>query len=331
MSKVVSSILPIAGAVIGSIVPGLGTALGATLGGALGGVGSGILNHEGIGGDLLSGAIGGLGGYVGADALGSIGSGGATGALSITQQGVSDPITAISNAMTATGTDTATGAAQALGYSGTNAMLSAANPAWLTTGAAMQGMASNATGGLIGGSNAPQVGSFTGTVGSAPTSAASRALAQLGMSGASGTGGAGLGTLGSLMSVGSGIYGLSNAIQEQQLAKQLESSNQYTSGYAAQLNALMKNPSSITSQPGYEAGLEAVQRSMAAQGYQGSGNMAAALQQYGGNFFNNAVTQLEGLASPTGGVQALQGANLANTSSSQALAALGYGAAGLGL
>jgi hypothetical protein len=38
-----------------------------------------------------------------------------------------------------------------------------------------------------------------------------------------------------------------------------------------------------------EAGMQAVQRSMAAQGYQGSGNMAAALQKYGMDHYSQTM------------------------------------------
>lgn len=53
----------------------------------------------------------------------------------------------------------------------------------------------------------------------------------------------------------------------------------------------LPNPNDITGMPGYQAGLEAVRRSMASQGYQGSGNMMAALQKYGGDFYNQYVGQ----------------------------------------
>ena len=53
----------------------------------------------------------------------------------------------------------------------------------------------------------------------------------------------------------------------------------------------LPNPQDITGMPGYQAGLEAVQRSMAAQGYQGSGNMMAALAKYGGDFYNQYAQQ----------------------------------------
>ena len=53
----------------------------------------------------------------------------------------------------------------------------------------------------------------------------------------------------------------------------------------------LPNPGDITGMPGYQAGLEAVRRSMASQGFQGSGNMMAALQKYGGDFYNQYVGQ----------------------------------------
>lgn len=340
MSKVISAVLPIAGAVLGSLVlPGVGTAAGidigagagGAIGGALGGLGSGLVSGGGWKSDLLGATLGGVGGYFGGSSLGALGSGGAAGPASILSN-ASDPIQAISNAMTATGTDTATDAAQALGYSNTNAMLMAGNPAWLGAGEALQGGVSNATGGVLG--NGANVGSFTGTAGATGNAGSLASMLKLAGGGSIGAGTAGgasgLGTLSSLLSLGSGAYGLSNAIQMQQLAKQAGASTQYAPQYAAQLAALEANPSSITSTPGYQSGLEAVERSMAAQGYQGSGNMAAALQQYGGNFFNQQVQQLQSLANPSGAGTALSGAAASNTAASSALAALGYGAAGLG-
>jgi hypothetical protein len=85
--------------------------------------------------------------------------------------------------------------------------------------------------------------------------------------------------------------------------------------------------------PGYEAGLTAVQRKMASQGYQNSGNMLAALQDYGGNFYNNAVTQLGGLAGAntnpaSAGQLAIQGTSSANDLAGRSMASMGYGIAG---
>lgn len=70
----------------------------------------------------------------------------------------------------------------------------------------------------------------------------------------------------------------------------------YSQAASQQLEALLKNPGMLTSLPGYDAGLEAVQRAGAAQGYTGSGNMKIALAKYGGDFYNNTVKQLASIA-----------------------------------
>ena len=94
--------------------------------------------------------------------------------------------------------------------------------------------------------------------------------------------------------------------------------------YQQQLSQLMANPGSITSYPGYQAGLTAVERKGASQGWNGSGNMAASLADYGGNFFKDAVSQLEQLAganiNPSGAGSALIAGNTAaNQQQMQAL------------
>ncbi len=93
----------------------------------------------------------------------------------------------------------------------------------------------------------------------------------------------------------------------------------------ARLAALMANPGSITSLPGYGAGIEAVQRGMGAGGYLGSGNMATALQQYGGNFYNNAINQYSGLSQLGRGNSAAYGMGSIELAG-QAMNSLGYGA-----
>lgn len=335
MGKFVSAILPaVAGLVIGGplgaavggeigVGAGIGTDIAAGLGGAaIGGATSALMGNGFLSG-ALGGGLGGIGGALGGTG-GILGSGGAAGPMSVVAS-ANDPIEAISNAMTITGTSTASDAAQALGFSGTNAMLAAANPGWLTTGAALQGGMSNSTMGLVGGPKAAQVGQFTGTMGNVPSPSM--------MGAGAAAKAAGMGPLSSMMSLGSGVMGLSNAMDMSKLAQQAAGAGgQYSAQYAQQLNQLMSNPNSITSMPGYQAGLEGVERSMAAQGYQGSGNMAAALQQYSGNFFNNQVSQLQSLAQGGAG-SAVQAGSIqqgANQAQSSALAALGYGVAGMG-
>lgn len=91
--------------------------------------------------------------------------------------------------------------------------------------------------------------------------------------------------------------------QSQQLKKMAETylekadpMAKYRAGYAEKLAALMANPSSITSVPGYQAGLEAVRASGAGQGWTSGGNMMVALNKYGGDFYNQEASRLAQLA-----------------------------------
>lgn len=163
--------------------------------------------------------------------------------------------------------------------------------------------------------------------------------------GASGGGGK-FGPLGSALNIGSGLYGLYKSDQLRKMAE-LASRRADTWGEnggrglaAGQLQTLLTDPSSITKMPGYNAGLEAVQRAMAAQGYGGgagpgnvSGNMLAALQQYGGNFYNQALQNLAGLSGATqnpasAGQLLISGNQLSNDLASRSLASIGYGVGG---
>lgn len=117
-----------------------------------------------------------------------------------------------------------------------------------------------------------------------------------------------------------GGFGLYQANQLKQASKPSAINQQAE----AQLQALMADPSSVTKLPGYEAGLEAVQRGMAAGGFLGSGNMATALQKYGGDFYNNAIGQYASLSQLGRGNEAnyrMGSIQLAG----QALNSLGYG------
>lgn len=114
-----------------------------------------------------------------------------------------------------------------------------------------------------------------------------------------------------LLTIGSGLYGLSEAQRLKQLAQGLSSQadpfGPFRGQYAQQLSALSADPTLIQKQPGYQAGLDAVQRSMAAQGYTGSGNMMAAIAKYGGDFYNQTLDRFSGLAgagfNPAAGAQ----------------------------
>lgn len=136
------------------------------------------------------------------------------------------------------------------------------------------------------------------------------------------------------LNLGSGIYGMYAGNQARQAAKQPQVYDPFSTqraGYQKQLAELTADPSLITKDPSYAAGMQAVERRMAANGYLGSGNMMTEMANYGGNFYNNAVTRLGQLA----------GANLspvrtdssamvnANAQMSRSLATLGFSLAQL--
>lgn len=154
-----------------------------------------------------------------------------------------------------------------------------------------------------------------------------------------GGGGAGAmpwGSPGNLLTMGSGLYGLYNADQQRRLmqmyANQADPFASQRGYYGQQLQRLQSDPSGyLPTLPGYTAGLDAVQRSMAANGYLGSGNMMTALQQYGGNAFQAEAARLAGLAgagaNPAApGEIALRGSMASNDLTGKSLGSLGYGA-----
>lgn len=118
--------------------------------------------------------------------------------------------------------------------------------------------------------------------------------------------------------------------------------------YAQQLNALMANPSSVTSTPGYQfnldQGLNNTTRQMAAGGFLNSGNQAAALTQYGEGYAMNTfnqqaqlLSQLAGFNAPAYGSNSTGAANAATNANNSAfnntgqlLASLGFLTAGGG-
>lgn len=99
--------------------------------------------------------------------------------------------------------------------------------------------------------------------------------------------------------LGSGAFGLMNSARAARMAK-------------------LPNPADIKGMPGYQAGLDAVQATMAQQGYTGGSNAAAAIGKYGADFYNQYVNQR--LASS----QAMMGAG-SNELGSLALLAKGFG------
>lgn len=89
--------------------------------------------------------------------------------------------------------------------------------------------------------------------------------------------------------------------------------------YSAKLNELYANPNEvIPNLPGYEAGIQAVERRQGAQGYTGSGNMAVALQKaVGGDFYQQALANLMNLTGMGSNAAQTDTSNLAGLDAAQ--------------
>lgn len=70
----------------------------------------------------------------------------------------------------------------------------------------------------------------------------------------------------------------------------------YRGDAAKKLNSLMADPSQISTLPEYQADLQAASRTMAAQGYTGSGNALVAAANAGGQAYQQAFNNLSMLA-----------------------------------
>lgn len=121
-------------------------------------------------------------------------------------------------------------------------------------------------------------------------------------------GGGGSGGLGSLLGGGGGgllqllggALGLGAGQKGTDLVnKLLERSDPFYSqraGYQQKLADMFADPKgSVGKMPGYQAGLDAVERKMASQGFNGSGNMETSLLDYGGTMWNQQAQFLSQL------------------------------------
>lgn len=146
-----------------------------------------------------------------------------------------------------------------------------------TLGAVLGTSLAGPLGGFLGGQLGGQFGgSFAGAPGAGQG---------MGPPGAStgNPGGVGMDMLSSLM----GLYN----------ARQLANMGRPTgvqSGANAQAQYLLGG-GDMSKLPGWQAGQQAITRSMAANGYLGSGNMMKALQDYGGDFYNKTLQTMAGL------------------------------------
>lgn len=148
------------------------------------------------------------------------------------------------------------------------------------------------------------------------------------------------------LSIAGGAYGIYSSEEQRKRAKEAAAMQDpfgpQRAQYAAQLAKLNANPSSVTSLPGYQFGMDqgnqALLRTMAATGYTGSGNEAIALQKFGqeyaGNYLAREQERLAQLAganfAPSGGNTYLSGNNTADEILRMSLASIGYGLGGRG-
>lgn len=143
------------------------------------------------------------------------------------------------------------------------------------------------------------------------------ALASGGTAAAGGFGGL---TAGQGLILANTAYGLNEA---RKVRSRMDPFRGQRAEYGRRLAELEANPELISSQPGYQAGLQAVQRRSAAGGYLGSGNEVAALARYGGDFYSRELNRLASLAGA--GVAPGAGEVPAAMLTGQVLAGLGYG------
>ena len=104
---------------------------------------------------------------------------------------------------------------------------------------------------------------------------------------------------------------------------------------ASQLQGTLNGSLDYTKNPMYAARLQAAQRQMASQGYNGSGNAAVAAANAGGAGYNDYINQMSGLAGVGNGTQtgAIQMSGLNNQAeiTSRSLATGAYGATRYGM
>ena len=122
-----------------------------------------------------------------------------------------------------------------------------------------------------------------------------------------GWGGA-IGSAGNLLgSIFGNATGAAGANQNAGMIKNIGAESTYMPQYAQQLSQLMSNPSSITSTPGFEFGMNQaesqVQHSLASQGLIGGGTMAGTMANTGAAYAGQQLQQQEGMLAQLAGAQ----------------------------
>jgi len=309
---------------ISSITNSISSALGTdgSGGGLLGGVSQALGTNSSNGGGLLSNPIVDVGLGLGADYLsGGALSGGLASFLNPASAGALGIGAPASGALSAAGdfglgaADATVGAAPdaiAAAASGIPASASGASTAAGDFGAGTFGApATPASTGPIG-SDFGAGYNPAGTVATGPASLASTAAGGSPLTNAAAT--AGATNLLSPKGILSGLNDI-NAIQQGNQLNQTAQGQQQSldplapnrSNAAQQLLNLQNNPGAITSMPGYQAGLDAMQRQLAAQGLGSSTTGQAQIAAYGQQFYQQQLQQLAALATPSAGATTAAG------------------------
>ena len=121
-----------------------------------------------------------------------------------------------------------------------------------------------------------------------------------------------------------------------QAAQKQDPYGPYREQAALKLNNLMDNPNSINDTAEYKARQTAASRTMASQGYTGSGNALAAAAEAGGNSYQQAFNNLAmlsgaGVAPGQGAVQAAMGQSQNNQNAMNTYGQLANGLVGAGI
>ena len=202
--------------------------------------------------------------------------------------------------------------------------------AGMAGGAMLAGPALGFGGGAAGGGAAFGANSLVPGAGGGP------GIWEILMGGKGGAAGAG-GPWSTAFALGSGLMGMNESRKMRQTAERAAEMQDPFRGererYQAELRQLYDDPSRVERLPGYKAGINAVERKMASQGYLGSGNMMLALHDYGGRAFDSEAQRLAvlagGTSAPGGGSQLVEGNKASSDLMSRSLASMGYGVRGL--
>jgi hypothetical protein len=105
------------------------------------------------------------------------------------------------------------------------------------------------------------------------------------------------GEYGGYSDIFSSIFDYHNANQQKSFLNDAGAFNSYRPEYAQMLQQLMQNPSSITSTPGYQFGMQQaedqVQHSLASKGLIGGGTMAQTMANTGAQYAGQQLSQQE--------------------------------------